>query len=462
MKENSLADKQKYERLQKAFERERKSRKEAERIIEQKALELYYANQQLKEINKNQESIIQKRTKDIEKSRDALMKAKKIAEEATKAKSEFLSNMTHELRTPLNGVIGLSEIVLNEKLDENVREMLENIRFSANHLSGVINEILDFSKIEAGKITFDELQFNLPQLINNNHKNLSLSAKKKGIDFILEYDNSIPQSLRGDPVKLNQILNNIIGNAIKFTENGFVKLTCKLKNYDKDEELAIIEFIVVDTGIGIKKDQIKNIFNSFIQSDNTISRKFGGTGLGLTITKNFIELQGGTIDVTSKHGKGSTFTFDLPFKHEKNAPVFKEAENPFENKAVNANILVVDDVMINQLVVSKILSKWNSAVDIASSGKEALYLLKQKKYDLVLMDVQMPEMSGIEATKIIREDGEYSDVSNIPIIAFTANAFEESQKQVLDAGMDGFISKPVNPEKLFNEIKSIIPDKTIS
>ena len=457
-----MIEKQKYDRLQKAFERERKSRKEAEKIIEQKALELYYANQKLKEINKNQESIIQERTKDIERSRDDLMKAKKIAEEATKAKSEFLSNMTHELRTPLNGVIGLSEIILNEDLNQEVRDMLENIRFSANHLSDVINEILDFSKIEAGKITFDELQFNLPQLVNNNHKNLTQSAKKKGVDFILDYDSSIPQSLRGDPVKLNQILNNIIGNAIKFTENGFVKLSCKLASYDDKEEIATVRFTTVDTGIGIKEDQIKNIFSSFIQSDTTISRKFGGTGLGLTITKSLIELQGGTINVTSEFGKGSTFTFELPFKHEKNVPVFKENNNPFENKAVNANILVVDDVMINQLVVSKILSKWNGKVDIASSGKEALYLLKQNKYDLVLMDVQMPEMSGIEATKIIREDIEFAEVADIPIIAFTANAFEESQKQVLDAGMDGFISKPVNPEKLFNEIKSIIPEKTIS
>ncbi len=448
--------------MKKALERERTARKEAEKIIEQKALELYYANQQLLEINKNQENIIEERTRDIEKSKEDLLRAKKVAEEATRAKSEFLSNMTHELRTPLNGVIGLSEIVLNEKLSNNVREMLENIRFSANHLSDVINEILDFSKIEAGKITFEDIQFNLPELVKNTHKNLGQTAKKKGVDFLLDYDESIPQSLRGDPVKLNQILNNIIGNAVKFTDRGFVKLTCKLVHYDKKNERVTIGFQVKDTGIGIKEDQVNNIFDSFTQSDTTISRKFGGTGLGLTITKNFIELQGGTIAVESKYGKGSTFTFALPYKHDKDAPVFAEKSNPFENKTVNAHILVVDDVMINQLVVSKILSKWECSVDIASSGKEALYLLKQKEYDLILMDVQMPEMSGIEATRIIRTDEEYSDVSKIPIIAFTANAFEESQKEIMESGMDGFITKPVNPDKLFNEIKSIIPDKTHS
>ncbi len=457
-----MIDTDKYNKLKKAFERERKSRKEAERIIEQKALELYYANQQLLETNKNQESIIEKRTRDIEKSKEDLFKAKKVAEEATRAKSEFLSNMTHELRTPLNGVIGLSEIVLNEDLNENVRDMLENIKFSANHLSQVINEILDFSKIEAGKITFEDIQFDLPELVKNTHKNLSQSAKKKGVDFILDYDESIPQSLKGDPVKLNQILNNIVGNAVKFTEHGYVKLTCKLSYYNESKETVTIAFKVKDTGIGIKEDQINNIFGSFMQSDTTISRKFGGTGLGLTITKNFIELQGGSIKVESKYGKGSTFIFELPYKHQKDAPVFKEKSNPFENKSVDAHILVVDDVKINQLVVSKILSKWNCSVDIASSGKEALYLLKQKQYDLVLMDVQMPEMSGVEATRIIRTDEEFENVRKLPIIAFTANAFEESQKEIMDSGMDGFITKPVNPDKLFNEIKSIIPDKTHS
>jgi len=455
-----LTDKHKYDQLLKAFKRERSSRKEAERIIEEKALELYYANNQLLEINKNLELIIADRTKDIEKSKEDLELAKKIAEDATKAKSEFLSNMTHELRTPLNGVIGLSELVLNENLDDSVREMLENIKFSAEHLGNVINEILDFSKIEAGRITFEKIQFNFQELISNTHKNLELSAKNKNVDFILEYDNSIPSVLLGDPVKLNQILNNLIGNAIKFTDKGYVKLICKLKYIKNKDQEVIIRFEIEDTGIGIKEENLENIFTSFMQSDSAISRKYGGTGLGLTITKSFIELQNGFLDVKSKYGFGSVFFFEMPFKYELQKEILEPKSNPFENKKINAKVLVVDDVLINQLVVSKMLNKWGAQVDLASNGKEAVFLIKNNIYDIVLMDIQMPEMSGIEATRIIRSSNEKDGVSNIPIIAFTASAFEKSQKEVLDSGMNSFITKPVQPEKLFREIYKLIPDKT--
>ncbi len=451
-----MTDQNKYDQLQRAFNRERKSRKEAERIIEQKALELYYANKDLKEINKTLENRIIERTKDIERSKQELIKAKVIAEQATRAKSEFLSNMTHELRTPLNGVIGLSEIVLNEDLSKNVKDMLENIKFSANHLSGVINEILDFSKIEAGKTTFEEIEFNLPELINSSYNNLTMSAKSKGLELLLNYDKKIPNTIKGDPVKLNQILNNIVGNALKFTDNGFVKLSCLLKEHNKSTGKVIISFTIEDTGIGIKKENLDGVFKSFIQSDNSVSRKYGGTGLGLTITRNFIELQGGKLEVSSEYGMGSTFYFALPFKYVSHESKVSISVNPFENKTIDATILVVDDVAINQLVVSKILSKWNAVVDIASSGKEALYLLGKKTYDLVLMDVQMPEMSGIEATNIIRNDKKFEHISDIPIIAFTANAFDDSQRHVIESGMNAFVSKPVKPEKLYEEITKIM------
>jgi len=455
-----LIDQNKYDLLLKAFNRERKSRKEAERIIEQKALELYYANVQLSEVNKNLENKILERTKDIEKSKEELLIAKKIAENATKAKSEFLSNMTHELRTPLNGVIGLAEIVLNEKLSKNVKEMLENIKFSANHLGHVINEILDFSKIEAGKITFENIEFNLPELVNSTYNNLSISSQKnKTVDVILNYDENIPKIVVGDPVKLNQILNNLIGNAVKFTSKGYIKLSCKLVNLDKSSDKVILSFSVSDTGIGIKKESIDGIFKSFNQSDSSVSRKYGGTGLGLTITKNFIDLQGGKLTVESEYGMGSTFSFEMPFKFVTEDSFSNVKINPFENRSIDANILVVDDIAINQLVVSKILNKWNARVDIASSGKDALYLLKKKTYDLILMDVQMPGMSGVEATTIIRNDKDYSHIAHIPIIAFTANAFDDSQKHVLDSGMNAFVTKPVRPDKLYEEITKLLPIK---
>lgn len=455
-----MINQKKYDQLLKAFNRERKSRKEAERIIEQKALELYYANNQLLEVNRNLENRIVDRTKDIEKSKEELLKAKKIAEHATRAKSDFLSNMTHELRTPLNGVIGLAEIVLNEKISENVKEMLENIKFSANHLSHVINEILDFSKIEAGKTTFENIEFNFPELVNSIYNNLSLSTiKKDSVEIVLDYDKTIPQTLKGDPVKLSQILNNLLGNALKFTNEGSVKIECKLLNHNKASGEVVVWFNIQDTGIGIKKENIDGIFKSFIQSDSSVTRKYGGTGLGLTITKNFIELQGGSLVVDSTLGKGSSFSFEIPFQFVNANSVVSTRSNPFENKSINANILVVDDVAINQLVVSKILKNWNAEVDIASSGKDALYLLSQKTYDLILMDVQMPEMSGVEATMIIRNSEEFTHIADIPIIAFTANAFDDSQKHVMESGMNAFVSKPVRPEKLYEEIIKFIPVK---
>ena len=449
----------KYDVILKALRRERQSRKEAERIIEQKALELHYVNTELKEINKNLENRIKERTRDIEKSNENLVLAKKIAEEATAAKSEFLSNMTHELRTPLNGVIGLTELVLNEKLDDEIQEMLENIKFSANHLANVINEILDFSKIEAGKISFESIEFNMRELIHATHKNLMLSAKNKSIDLLLEYDKEIPDIVKGDPVKLNQILNNIIGNAIKFTSKGFVKVRCKLVDHNTDSNIVNVQFSIKDTGIGIKKEDIGGIFKSFTQSDSSISRKFGGTGLGLTITKSFIELQDGSLKVESKYGMGSNFIFTMPFQFISLKSQKQKVSADFEFKPLKAKVLIVDDVVINQMVVGKILNNWQIEVDIEASGKQALHLLKRHKYDLIVMDVQMPEMSGTEATRIIRNDEEFSHVSQIPIIAFTANAFEESKKEVMDAGMNCFVSKPIIPRKLYDAVTRILNNK---
>lgn len=453
-----MIEQKKYDVLLRAFNRERQSRKEAERIIEQKALELHYVNTELKEINKNLENRIKERTKDIEKSKEELMIAKGLAEKATIAKSDFLSNMTHELRTPLNGVIGLTELVLNEKLNEDVKEMLENIKFSANHLGQVINEILDFSKIEAGKIIFEKIQFNLPKLIYGIHKNLMVSAKSKSLELKLDYDNSLPELIIGDPVKLNQILNNLVGNALKFTENGFVKISCKLGKHRKQNNIVDVIFEIKDTGIGIKQENLKGIFNSFTQSDSSISRKYGGTGLGLTITKNFVELQGGKIKVQSKYLMGSKFSFVLPllFVAQKDKPARTNGGINYEK--INAKILVVDDVVINQMVVGKILNNWGMEVDLASSGKQALHLLKKHKYDLILMDMQMPGLSGQETTIIIRNDMEYSHISKIPIIAFTASAFESSRQLLLDAGMNSFVSKPIKPQLLYSEVNRILSE----
>ena len=455
-----MSDQVKYEQLLKAFKRERQSRKEAERIIEQKALELYYANSKLKEINKNLEDRIIERTRDIEKSKDELLLAKKVAEEATLAKSAFLSNMTHELRTPLNGIIGLTELLLSEELTPQVFEMLENIKFSANHLSHIINEILDFSKIEAGRITFESVEFSLPDLVNGVHKNLMVTAKNKSLDLKLNYDSKLPATVKGDPVKLNQILNNLIGNALKFTSRGFIRISCNLLAFDESTGTLQVAFSIKDTGIGIKQENIEGIFQSFTQSDSSITRQYGGTGLGLTITKNFVELQGGTLNVQSKYGLGSTFSFTIPLQFISFQNKEQEKLKGLNQQPLNIKILVVDDVIINQMVVAKILQKWKVEVDIASGGKQALHLLKRHRYDLILMDVQMPEMSGSETTRIIRNDNEFSHVANIPIIAFTANAFENSRTDVLEAGMNSFVTKPVHPDKLYTAITELLTKTT--
>lgn len=455
-----MSDLVKYEQLLKAFKRERQSRKEAERIIEQKALELYYANSKLKEINKNLEDRIDERTRDIEKSKDELLLAKKVAEEATLAKSAFLSNMTHELRTPLNGIIGLSELLLSEELSPQVLGMLENIKFSANHLSHIINEILDFSKIEAGHMTFESIEFCLPDLVKGVHKNLMVTAKNKSLDLKLNYDPNLPATVKGDPIKLKQILNNLIGNALKFTSKGYVRISCKLIEFEESTGILQVQFSIKDTGIGIKKENIEGIFQSFTQSDSSISRKYGGTGLGLTITKNFVELQGGTINVQSKYGLGSNFYFTIPLQFISFQNKVEEKPKGLSQKPLHIKILVVEDVIINQMVIAKILEKWKIEVDIASGGKQALHLLKRQRYDLILMDVQMPEMSGSETTRIIRNDNEFSHVANIPIIAFTANAFDTSRSEVFEAGMNSFVTKPVHPDKLYNAITELLTKTT--
>lgn len=450
-----MVSKEEYDAVLKALKRERLSRKEAERFIEEKSAELYQLNNELKEVNQYLEKRIIQRTEDIEQSRQELLIAKKLAEEGTQAKSDFLSNMTHELRTPLNGVIGLTDIILDEDISDKVRELLLNVKFSANHLAEVINEILDFSKIEAGKVVFENIPFNLPTLLKDLSNNLSVTAKSRGLELLIDIDKNIPEIVKGDKVKLSQIINNLVGNALKFTKKGFVRISCKLDAVKSDPNTNFIYFEVKDTGIGIKKEHLESVFNSFTQSDSSIGRLYGGTGLGLTITKNFIELQGGEIGVKSRYGIGSTFYFYLPFE-----PVQKMSETPVPEKKevfepLNLKVLVADDMKINQMVVGQILQKWGVVVDLASNGMEALALLEKHQYDLVLMDMQMPGMSGCDVTEVIRTDKRFRSIKDIPIIAFTANAFESSKKKVFDAGMNGFVSKPLIPRELYKTLSKI-------
>ena len=436
------------ESLKRTLQRERMARKSAEEIIEQKSLEIFRTNQELKELNESLEQRIEERTQQIESSNEQLIEARDRAEQATKAKSIFLSNMSHEIRTPLNGIIGISDLLLKKHLGQEVLDMLHSVKYSADNLLVIINDILDFSKIEAGKITFEKINFNLPTLVNRLYETFIFKANEKNIELKIGMNADENINIVGDKVKLNQILINLIGNALKFTETGSVGL--KVNQEKEKGGRCKVHFKIIDTGIGIPPEKKESIFKSFAQSDLATTRKYGGTGLGLTITKKLVELQGGTITVESTPGRGSTFFVTMPFdlaeKMKQKETVEQEDFPPFEK---TMKILVVEDNAINQFVVVKLLKEWNLMADVANNGKEALEYLKQYHYRLVLMDLQMPVMDGIDATKRIRRNGADVLWPEIPIIGLSANAFAEVKEKVMKAGMNDFTTKPIQQKDLY-------------
>lgn len=452
-----MSEDSKYQAIIQTLKRERLARKAAERVIEEKSSEIFRVNQELVGLNQNLEKRIGERTEVVEQSNKELEIAKKIAEEATASKSSFLSNMSHEIRTPLNGIIGITELLLQDKLDNRSLKMLSSIKYSADNLIKIINEILDFSKIEAGKTDFERIDFNLKRLINELVSNMDFAAKGKQLALRFEIADDVPDFVSGDPVKLTQVLTNLMGNAIKFTETGYVKLIVKTEKPSKYNDIEGVYFSVTDTGVGIPNENLDSIFVSFQQSDSSTTRKFGGTGLGLTISKNFVELQGGVMYVESELGKGSNFQFIYPCKPLKGkAKEFNMAAQEYKFSKLDINILLVEDNKLNQFVASQFLNKWGARVDIANNGVEALHLLSKKKYRIVLMDIQMPEMNGIDASKEIRKENTMVLQRDIPIIALTANAFQDTKREIFLAGMNAFVSKPLIPKNLHLNIKNLI------
>jgi signal transduction histidine kinase/DNA-binding response OmpR family regulator len=402
----------------------------------------------VKNINKELEDKITIRTKELIIAKDEAMRNSKI-------KSEFLANMSHEIRTPLNGIIGLIHLIRQESLTKKVSSLSQKVEYSAKNLLGIVNDILDFSKIEANKIVLDKVEFNLKEIIDNIIYMFESMAKEKEIYLKVNIELNVSKQLYGDSLRISQIIINLLSNAIKFTSKGGVVLDISRVSKDR------YKFNIKDTGIGLSQEQINNLFDSFVQADSSTTRKYGGTGLGLSISKKLVELMNGKIWVESTKGVGSSFIFEVDLLDVESKCMEDKYINSVENsieELINCtkSILVVEDNEINQIVISGILDKVNIKYHIASNGKEAIDFYKNNKYDLILMDILMPVMDGLEASKIIKQID-----SKIPIIALSANATTEDTKKIKDAGMNEHLTKPIQVEKLYKVLKEYLIQESI-
>lgn len=388
------------------------------------------------------------RTRYEKKLREAIQKA----EESSKAKAEFLSTMSHEIRTPLNSIIGTAHLLRDGDPKPDQVQQLNLLKFSSENLLAIVNDILDYSKIEEGKIVLDAVEFSLPALVESIILSHQQKAEEKGLKLIYEIDEEVKNIYISDSVRISQILNNLISNAIKFTLEGWVKLNVYLAKDHVDVDEIVFE--VIDTGIGIEEDKLKMVFERFQQAESSITRKFGGSGLGLAITKRLLELMDSHINVNSEYQQGSNFNFKLLLKKSDKKEIYtnKNLEKEFEKGfSTSYEILLVEDNLPNQFIAKTFLEKWNLKVDIANNGIEATEMIRSKKYQLVLMDLQMPEMDGYTATKVIREyGGDY--FTDIPILALSASAFFDEKKKAYEHGITDFVSKPIVPLEFLQKL----------